>query len=189
MAGTQHPHIFSETGLRSLISQQQTGQVDLQQFTGVPLHWQTANLNQTSNDTSSTVYSQPLGSSSTLHSTGSQMADHDDSDFDSPFMDVPKLVSFATNKCHKTEMRNFIAFFPQLAEVLPFVIYIAIAAAFTSSNMVTAWPQVNDSQSFMELEAIARWAFTTIIALHSESTLYLPVEEGMYNILYHLFLG
>jgi hypothetical protein len=117
------------------------------------------------------------------------MADHDDSDFDSPFMDVPKLVSFATNKRHKTEMRNFSALFPQLAEVLPFVIYIAIAAAFTSSNMVTAWPQVNDSQSFMELEAIARWASTTIIALHSESTLYLPVEEGMYNILYHLFLG
>ena len=188
MVGTQFPHIFSETGLQSLISQQRTGQINLHQFTGVPEQWHTAEYHDAHQHVAGsssgylTIHGQ--GSSSTLQSES--LADEPDSDPDSPFAGaIPKLESFGTNKRHRTEMSVFSAFHPQLARAMPFVIYIAIAGALTFSTM-TEWPRKDNITSSLQLEEVAKWAFTTIITLHSNSS-YQPVEKGMYSILYLLF--
>jgi len=69
-------------------------------------------------------------------------------------------------------MSIFSIFHPQLAKIMPYIIYIAIAAAYTSPT-VTEWPNIHSR----ELEHIARWAYMLINYLHSISK-YNPVEEG-----------
>jgi hypothetical protein len=73
-------------------------------------------------------------------------------------------------------MNTFSVFFPQLAKAMPFVIYIAIAGALTVPS-VTEWLDKDNSTSLFQLESIARWAFSTIMSLHSNSS-YPPVETG-----------
>jgi hypothetical protein len=178
MGDTQHPHIFSEAGLRTLASQQKTGQIDFQHFTGVPAQWNQASFHTAayrqfaSGDTG--LYSQTQGSSSTLQSTHSCVAEEYDSDFESTH--IPKLESFGTNKRHRNDMNTFSVFFPQLAKAMPFVIYIAIAGALTVPS-VTEWLDKDNSTSLFQLESIARWAFSTIMSLHFNSS-YPPVETG-----------
>jgi hypothetical protein len=187
MADTQLPHIFSETGLLSLASQQRTGQIDFRHFTGVPAQWHTTDFHTTayqhfaSGDAGhhTALYSQAQGqgSSSTLKSSQSSMVEEYDSDFsDFDSRHIPKLVSFGTNKHHQREMSAFSASFPQLAKIIPFVIYIAITGAFTIPS-VTEWLQKDSITSLLQLESIARWAFMTIVSLHSDSS-YPPIEEG-----------
>jgi hypothetical protein len=68
---------------------------------------------------------------------------------------------------------------------MPFIIYIAIAGAFTFPSIME-WPQNDHLSSLLQLEDIARWAFTTIISHHSGSS-YLPVEEGRTVFEIHFF--
>jgi hypothetical protein len=184
MADTQHPHIFSESGLQSLIAQQRTGQINLEQFTGVPVQWHMANYHSNAHQhvaggsaTYPAIYSQSQGSSSTLQSNSWVAGEHD-SDSDTPLArEISKLESFSTNKRHRKEMSTFSAFSPQFAKVMPFVMYIAIAGALTFSS-VTEWLQTDSITSSLQLEEVATWALTTMITLHSESS-YPPIEQGM----------
>jgi hypothetical protein len=82
------------------------------------------------------LYNQRQGFSSTLELRSSMVEEYDSdfSDFDSRH--ILKLESFDTNKHHWKEMSTFSALFPQLAKIMPFVIYIAIAGAFTIPSMM-----------------------------------------------------
>jgi len=70
---------------------------------------------------------------------------------------------------------NF-SFFPQLAKVMPLIIYIAIARALTVPSVMEQLEKENMTSLF-QLESVARWASVTIISLHSDSS-YLPIEKG-----------
>jgi hypothetical protein len=59
---------------------------------------------------------------------------------------------------------------------MPFIIYIAIVGALTVPSMME-WLEKDNLTSLFQLESIARWAFRTIISLHSDSS-YPPVETG-----------